>query len=295
MSSSHHESFVTVSTHLLDYMLATCSSKSRMVLKKVLAAGQVSVNGHQVTRHDVQLVPGDKVIISWKPLPPKPVFSKLNIEYQDDHIIVINKMAGLLSIATDHKIELTAYRQLRDYIKETQPGRGLYIVHRLDRDTSGLMLFAKSEKVQETLQRAWAETIISRRYVAVAEGSLQEEKGTITSYLRESKALKMHSSPHSSDGDLAITHYKQLKKGIHYTLLELELETGRKNQIRVHLSDMKHPVAGDKKYGAKTNPIGRLALHAAGLEFTHPVTGMAMAFKLPVPSKFLYLVASQSK
>ncbi|HAQ64585.1 MAG TPA: RluA family pseudouridine synthase [Bacteroidales bacterium] len=293
MPSSHHESSVTVSTRLLDYLLTTYASKGRILLKKVLTAGQVSVNGRQYTRHDVQLVPGDKVLVSWIPLPPKPVFSKLNLEYQDDHILVINKMAGLLSVATDHENELTAYRQLRDYVKATQPGKGLYIVHRLDRDTSGLMLFAKSEKVQESLQRTWAETIISRRYVAVAEGVVLEEKGTITSYLRESKALKMHSSPHSSDGDLAITHYKLLKKGAHYTLLELELETGRKNQIRVHLSDMKHPVAGDKKYGAKTNPIGRLALHAAGLAFTHPVTGKLMEFRLPVPGKFLHLVAAE--
>lgn len=281
---------VATATTLLPYLLATYPSKGRQLLKKVLTAGQVMVNGNRATRHDVPLLPGDSVVVSWTPAPPKPVFMKLTLEYEDDHLLVINKMAGLLSIATDREAELTAYRQLREYVKGSRTGDGLFIVHRLDRDTSGLMLFAKSEQVQETLQRNWTEAVISRRYVALVEGHVAEPSGTVRSYLRESKALKMHSSRHPDEGDLAITHYTTDKAGQHYSLLSLELETGRKNQIRVHLADLKHPVAGDKKYGARTNPVGRLGLHAAGLVFVHPVTQKTMTFSLPVPRSFLRAV-----
>lgn len=281
---------VAAAAPLLPYLLATYPAKGRQLLKKVLGAGQVVVNGNAVTRHDFQLHPGDVVVVSWKPAPPKPVFQKLSLEYEDDHLLVINKMAGLLSIATDREPEMTAYRQLRDYVKACHTGEGLYVVHRLDRDTSGLMLFAKREQVQEALQRNWNEAVISRRYVALVEGRVVEPSGTVKSYLRESKALKMHSSQHADEGDLAITHYTTLKTGEHYSLLSLELETGRKNQIRVHLADLKHPVAGDKKYGARTNPLGRLGLHAAGLVFVHPVSQKTMTFSLPVPRSFTHTV-----
>lgn len=281
-------SFTVVSeSKLLELLLKQYASKSRSKIKKVLTAGSVRVNGKVVTRHDHLLKPGDEIEISWKPEAAPKKFKMLSIVFEDETILVINKMSGLLSISAGQEGEPTAYRQLRDYVEATQPERGLYVVHRLDRDTSGLMMFAKSEEVRSKLQRNWKRVITSRRYVALVEGVPSELAGTISSFLRESKAMKMHSTNNPDEGDKAITHYKTLISANGYSLVECELETGKKNQIRVHMADLKTPVAGDTKYGASTNPVGRLALHAAGISFNHPLTHEPMSFELPVPNKFL--------
>ncbi len=148
-------------------------------------------------------------------------------------------------------------------------------------------MFAKSMEIQEKVQKTWDETILDRIYVALVEGNVEKEEGTITSWLKESVALKMHSAPYDNGGQKAITHYKVLEKNKYFSLLEVKLETGRKNQIRVHLQDIGHPVVGDKKYGSKQNPIGRVGLHARVLAFVHPITGKIVRFETNVPRKFL--------
>ncbi|MCO5388226.1 MAG: RNA pseudouridine synthase [Desulfosporosinus sp.] len=162
-------------------------------------------------------------------------------------------------------------------------------MHRLDRETSGVMMFAKSEKVQQLLQKAWKEAVLERTYVVVVEGMVTKEEGTITSWLTESKAFIMYSSRTPNDGQKAITHYRVLKKNKHYSLLEVELETGRKNQIRVHMKDIGHSVIGDKKYGATKHPIGRIGLHARVLAFKHPITGEVVRYETDIPKEFLNL------
>lgn len=277
---------VVTESGLLALLLSRFNTKGRNKIKKVLTSGQVKVNGIVATRHDFPVKSGDTIEINWKAESVKPSFKQLSIVYEDDTIIVINKMSGLLSISAGLATEPTAYRQLRDYVEATQPDKGLYIVHRLDRDTSGLMMFAKTEEVRSKLQRNWKRLITSRKYIALVEGIPSEPTGTISTYLRESKALKMHVTHDAAEGEKAITHYKTIQSGNGYSLIECELETGKKNQIRVHMADLKTPVAGDEKYGAKTNPVGRLALHAAALYFTHPLTHVPMEFKLPVPKRF---------
>jgi 23S rRNA pseudouridine1911/1915/1917 synthase len=213
----------------------------------------------------------------------------LKILYQDSEIIVIDKPAGLLSIASDQEKEITAYRQVRDYVSEADPEERIFIVHRLDRDTSGVMMFARNESIKHVLQDSWKEIVIDRAYVAVVEGGISDKQGTIKSWLKETKTKLMYSSGREGDGLEAVTHYRVLQTNAKYSLLEIRLETGRKNQIRVHLKDMGHSIIGDKKYGSTTNPIGRLGLHAHILAFKHPVSGRVMRFETEVPKKFTSL------
>ena len=192
-------------------------------------------------------------------------------------------------MATNKERDRTAYGILSDYVKKENPKNKIFIIHRLDRETSGVMMFAKSEKVQRLMQESWNDTIKERTYVALVEGVPQPPKGTVTSYLKESKALIVYSSQNPDNGQLSITNYTVLKSTADYALLELELETGRKNQIRVHMQDIGHPIAGDSKYGAETNPIGRLGLHAEVLAFE------PMKFDAPVPKTFLAMVKERAE
>jgi len=278
---------VQESIELLPFLLDCLHKLSRNAVKSILSSKQVSVNGRVVTAFNYPLQPGSQVTIGKPGAADTPALVGLAILYEDDAIIVIRKEAGLLSIASAQENELTAYRQLTSHVRETQPLGRIFVVHRLDRDTSGVMMFAKSEKIQQALQASWHDTVIERSYVALVEGFVKKQEGTISSWLKESKTLKMYSSPHPNDGQHAVTHYKVMQAGRHYSLLEIQLETGRKNQIRVHMSDIGHPVAGDKKYGAQTNPIKRLGLHARILTFNHPVTGELMRFETDIPGAFL--------
>jgi 23S rRNA pseudouridine1911/1915/1917 synthase len=182
------------------------------------------------------------------------------------------------------------YSLLSRHVKKQDRGNKIFIVHRLDRETSGLMLFAKSEAVKDKLQETWNETVIERTYIAVVEGAVEKQEGTITSYLSEDKVFKMHSSPKPDSGKEAITHFSVLKKNNAYSLLKVNLETGRKNQIRIHMQEMGHNIVGDKKYGATANPIKRLGLHAQQLSFIHPVTGKKMNFETKIPRVFMRLI-----
>ncbi|MBM3421408.1 MAG: RluA family pseudouridine synthase, partial [Bacteroidetes bacterium] len=272
------------------FLIDNLKHKSRDNIKSLLRNKQVWVNGQFITRFNHQLNSGDNVVIKWSPSSYGSLSRSLRIVYQDDHLIVVDKFHGLLSIATEGEKQATAYSILSSFIKQQNRAAKIFVVHRLDRDTSGLMMFAKSEEVQTLLQSGWKESIVERTYMAVVEGQVEEPEGTIQSYIYESKALMMHTTKNPEKGDLAITHYRTIKSKPAYSLLEIKLETGRKNQIRLHLQEIGHSIAGDRKYGATGNPIARLALHASVLAFIHPVTREKMRFESPLPTKFRRLI-----
>jgi 23S rRNA pseudouridine1911/1915/1917 synthase len=278
---------VTEASELMKFLIEKFPEKSRTTIKSMLAHKLVTVDDMVTTKFDFPIKRGQMVFLNKKKTDEKPRFRGLRIVHEDSAIIVVDKGSGLLSMATDTEKSKTAYSMLSEYVKKFDPKNLIFIVHRLDRDTSGLMMFAKSKKIQEVLQKDWNDSIIDRSYVVIVEGVVENEEGTVTSWLKENKALVMFSSQTPNDGQKAVTHYKLLRSNKQFSLLEVKLETGRKNQIRVHMKDMGHPVTGDKKYGAKLNPIGQMGLHARVLAFKHPVTGKTLRFDTPIPGKFL--------
>lgn len=275
---------------LMEFLLANLTDHKRTSVKEFLKHNQVAVNGSPVSQFNHKLKPGDQVKINftreWR------VFyhRRLKLVYEDDDIIVVNKGYGLLSMGTDKIKEGTAYSILREYVKWSDPRNKLFIVHRLDRDTSGLMMFAKNEEAKNTMQHNWNNMVLNRKYLAVVEGTPDQAEGVIKSYLTENAEHEVYSTPDPKLGQLAVTRYKTLASKNGYTMLEVELDTGRKNQIRVHMKEMGHPIAGDRRYGAKSSPIHRLALHAQTLRFAHPVTRKEMNFETPVPAGFTKMV-----
>ena len=275
---------------LMKFLLANLPGKSRNKVKSILKNRQVFVDGKAITQFNHLLEPGQVVTVGKNT--PKPAANQvfgMTIVYEDKDLIVVNKKAGLLTIATENEKRDTVYSILSNYVKEQDEKNKIFIVHRLDRETSGLMMFAKNSKMQELLQESWKQTISERSYLAVVNGKMEKPEATYRSYLFESKVFKVHSSQIPEKGQEAITHYSTLKTNDLYSLLKMTLETGRKNQIRVHLQDLKHPVIGDKKYGSISNPIGRLGLHAWILAFRHPVTGKMVRFETSIPGSFLKL------
>ena len=233
-----------------------------------------------------------KIIKKFK-APPKRFQPKgLPVLYEDYDILVVDKRSGLLTISSAKDKEKTAYYRLTDYVRKgnKKSKNRIFIVHRLDRDTSGVLVFAKNEKAKHTLQAQWQ--TFTKTYFAVVHGILPERQGIITSYLAENSIHKMYSVKNPEKGKLAKTGYKVLKESEKYSLLEIDLLTGRKNQIRVHFSEKGHPVAGDKKYGKKDQDIKRLTLHAASLTILHPFTKGKMTFESKVPGYFYSLVSS---
>ncbi|MEW6601263.1 MAG: RluA family pseudouridine synthase [Nitrospirota bacterium] len=267
---------------LIDYL--TSLGYTRTKIKQLIRHRAVEVNGKAVKDADHPLRRGDTVSVSKGKKGPDPVLPLgIRIVHEDEAIIVAEKPAGLLTIASETEKTKTAYFALNSYLfqRDMVAGDRVFIVHRLDRDTSGLIVFAKNESVKRLLQDKWKD--VQKRYYAVVEGTPSEQEGEIISRLSETRSLRVYSDPHSEAAKLAKTRYRVLKHGPRYSLLDVILETGRKNQIRVHLADIGHPVAGDKKYGAGTDPLGRLGLHAYLLSFRHPVTGTKMLFKSIMP------------
>jgi 23S rRNA pseudouridine1911/1915/1917 synthase len=262
---------------------------SRTKVKQLIKYRAVSVGHVQVKLLDHGLFPGDEVSVRTEKemSEDRHHCPGLEIVYEDEAVIVIDKPAGLLTIATEKEKTKTAYYKLNAYLKERSPaGKGrIFIVHRLDQGTSGLLVFAKSESAKQALQDNWPQ--VDKKYAAIVEGVPREKKGRIAGRLVESKAMRVYSvSDAAADGKEAVTCYEMVKEEKEYALLHITLETGRKNQIRVHMADMGHPIAGDKKYGAKTDPLGRLALHAFYLAFNHPATGKHLEFQSRLPAKF---------
>jgi 23S rRNA pseudouridine1911/1915/1917 synthase len=272
---------------LMEFLLKQMPHKSRNNIKSLLGHKQVFVDGKPVTQFNHSLVPGQKVEISGSRVAPEQKFKEYTIVYEDQYLIVIDKAAGLLSMATENERRATAFSLLSRHVKKQDRKNKIFIVHRLDRETSGLMLFAKDEEIKNQLQTLWNETILERTYVALVEGRVEKQEDTIISYLSEDKIFKMHSSPEPSKGQKAVTHYSVLKQNELYTLLKVNLETGRKNQIRIHMQEMGHCIAGDKKYGAESNPLRRLGLHALKLSFIHPSSGKEMTFETKIPRAFM--------
>ena len=278
---------VTEASELMKFLIEKFPEKSRTTIKSMLAHKQITIGDMVTAKFDFPLKRGQMVFLNKKKSDEKPRFRGLRIVHEDADLIVVEKGSGLLSMASETEKSKTAYSMLSEYVKKSDPKNLIFIVHRLDRDTSGLMMFAKSKKFQEILQKDWNDSIIDRSYVVVVEGIVENEEGTVSSWLKENKALVMFSSQTPNDGQKAVTHYKLLRSNKLFSMLEVKLETGRKNQIRVHMKDIGHPVTGDKKYGAKLNPIGQMGLHARVLSFKHPVTGKTLRFDTPIPGKFL--------
>ncbi len=275
---------------LIDFLLATLKDKSRTTIKSYLSHRQVAVNGMPTTQFNTPLHRGDQITINFTTGYKTFKHRRLRIIFEDEFLIVIDKGYGLLSMATQNEKSETAYRIISDYVKSNDPEGHIFIVHRLDRDTSGVMIFAKRQRVQELLQRKWNEAVIERKYMAVVEGVISPAQGQVKSYLKENAAMQVYSTNNPEEGQLAITRYKTIATNNRFSLVELQLETGRKNQIRVHLHDLGHPIIGDRKYGSQCNPIGRVALHAASLRFKHPLTGQMLHFESIIPEKFQYIV-----
>lgn len=272
---------------LLDFLYQAMPDRKRTTVKDYLRHRQVMVDGNVTSQWDTPVGPASLIRVNTSREFQTLANPRLRIVYEDDDIIVVNKGYGLLSVGTDTKREGTAYSILRDYVKRVNPRNKLFIVHRLDQHTSGLMLFAKTELAKETMQHNWNNMVLERRYVAVVEGGAPEPpEGQVRTLLAENSEHVVYVTDNPAEGREALTEYCTLAARGNYALLELELATGRKNQIRVHMQHIGHPIAGDRKYGAKTSPIHRLALHARTLRFVHPVTRRDMNFSTPVPAAF---------
>ena len=276
---------VTKECELLDFLLETFKSKSRTSVKSLLSSHRVSVDGAPVSQFNFKLYPEDTIIISNSPIKKK-TRSKLPIIYEDDDLIVINKPSGLLSIASDNEKSSTAYRMLSDYVQQKDKHNRVFVVHRLDEDTSGVFMIAKNVQIQQALQEHWNDIVKKRGYYAIVEGVMEKKSDTIKTYLKKNSQNLMYSSKKAGDGQLAITHYKVMKSNKNYSLLDVNIDTGRKNQIRVHLGERGHYIIGDDKYGKPANPIKRLGLHAYELDFIHPFTGKLVKFTAPMPNEF---------
>ena len=272
---------------LLDFLLKTFSSQSRNSVKSLLSSHRVSINGAPVTQFNFKLFPKDVVIITKNPIRRK-LRHNLPIIFENDELIVINKPSKLLSVPSDNEKGSTAFRMVNDYLQQKDKHNGAYIVHRIDEDTSGVLMFAKNEKIAHLLtdKDNWNQLVKKRGYYAVVEGAMEKDSGTVKSYLKKNAQNMMYSSKKPGDGQLAITHYKVMKRNENYTLLDVNIDSGRKNQIRVHMGDLGHYIIGDDKYGEPVNPIKRLGLHAYCLEIVHPISGKLMTFKAPMPKEF---------
>lgn len=280
---------VTEPGELMDFLMKKMAGISRTRVKALLTNRVVLVDNTIQTLYNYPLQPGMCVQISKEKHKHEFRHPMLKILYEDAYIIVVEKKEGLLSVATERQKERTAQHILNEYVKRIHRGNRIYVVHRLDRETSGIMMYAKDEKTQHTLRDNWHDLVRDRRYVAIVAGDMEQDEGTVRSWLTDRK-LYVSSSPVDDGGKYSVTHYHTIKRANGFSLLELNLETGRKNQIRVHMQSLGHPVVGDERYGCEVNPLGRLALHAFKLCFYHPVTHEWMGFETPYPAPFKTLM-----
>lgn len=269
---------------LLEYLINNVS-ESRSKLKATLQGRGIAVNGRMVTQFDYQLKAGDKIIISRHKKQNQFKSRYVKIVYEDRWLVVVEKNIGILSMAAGHS-SLNVKSVLDDYFLKSRQKCRAHVVHRLDRDTSGLMVYAKDIETEQILEHNWHQIVYDRRYVAVVSGEIEQDNGTIANWLKDNKAYITYSSPTDNGGKYAVTHFQVLNRTTEHSLVEYKLETGRKNQIRVHSADMGHSVCGDVKYGNGDDPLHRLCLHAYMLCFTHPVTGEPMEFSTPIPTAF---------
>lgn len=293
-ASKYHEFTVKENCTLTEFLQKQFSGISRNKLKDILKGHGVSVDKKLVTQWDYPLAPGMSVRISKHRRSTELQSKWVKIIYEDKDIIVIEKAEGILSMAATAK-QFCIKTILDEYFTKRHFKCHAHVVHRLDRDTSGLMVYAKSIEAAQILEKEWKDRVYDRRYIAVLSGKMENEGGTVESWLKDNKACITYSSPTDNGGKLAITHYHTLKTSEEYSLVEMRLETGRKNQIRVHMQDLEHPVVGDVKYGVGGSPLGRLCLHAYRLYLYHPITNELMKFETPFPTNFVKLIEEKPK
>ncbi len=287
-ASRYIEFHVRQAMPLFDFLMDAMKGISRNRVKDLLAGHGVMVDKQIISRHDFEVAPGMTVQVSRHKQKHELKSKFVSVVYEDPSIIVVEKNVGILSVPATAK-QYSVKDILNEYFAKRHLKCTAHAVHRLDRETSGLMMYAKSLDVQMILEEHWREIVTDRRYVAVVCGKMEKEGGTIASWLKDNKAYVTYSSPTDNGGKYAVTHFHTLDARERFSLVELKLETGRKNQIRVHMQDMGHPIVGDSKYGNGSNPIKRLGLHAYRLNFYHPVTGEPMSFETPFPTSFLRL------
>ena len=286
-ASKYSEHIVREETTLMEFLLKELSGISRNRAKDILVGHGITVDRRNTTRFDEPLHPGQVVRVSKHKRSNMLLNKYVKIVYEDKDLIVIEKNEGILSMPATAK-QYSAKQVLDEYFQKRHFKCTAHTVHRLDRETSGLMMYAKNREIAQILEDNWHDIVFDRRYVAVVSGQMEREGGTIESWLKDNKAYITYSSPEDpGGGKYAITHYHTLKTTPRCSLVELKLETGRKNQIRVHMQDIGHPVLGDRKYGDGNDPIGRLCLHAYRLDFYHPRTGEVMNFETPFPREFM--------
>ena len=272
---------------LLEWLLANLK-QSKSKTKATLQGRGIKVNGKVVTQFDFPLKSGMKISVSTSKKNDQFKSRYVKLVYEDQYLVVVEKNVGILSMAAGHK-SLNVKSVLDDYFHKTHQNCRAHVVHRLDRDTSGLMIYAKDMQTEQILEHEWHDIVYDRRYIAVVSGEMEDDDGTIASWLKDNKAYVTYSSPVDNGGKYAVTHFHTMARTTEYSLVEFCLETGRKNQIRVHSADMGHPVCGDIKYGNGNDPLHRLCLHAFLLCFYHPVTHERMEFETPIPTTFKML------
>ncbi|MCH3909619.1 MAG: RluA family pseudouridine synthase [Bacilli bacterium] len=272
-------------TDLLTFLCEKITSQSKHNVRRIIANHQVAVGGAPVSLFAYKLYPEDEVTVSWTRI-QKRERHDLPIIYEDDDIIAINKPSGLLSTASEREKGRTAYRLLTDYVTQKDRNSRIFVVHRLDEDTSGVLIFAKSFEVREALQNSWQDIVTNRAYYAIVEGEDIPEEGTLKDYLAQDSTFTVFVTRNKSKGKLAITKYKKMASRNGYSLLDVHLESGRKNQIRVQLGHIGHYVIGDDRYGEPSDPLHRLGLHAYELDFSNPLNGKKYEIKAPIPESF---------
>lgn len=279
---------VTHSSLLLEYLINDLKF-SRNNAKNLLSHHLIAINGAPTSQFDFEIIKGDELIIASKPIRAKKR-SDLPIIFEDEYITAIDKPFGLLSVASDKEKNSTAYRMVSDYLKEKDKHSRIFVVHRLDKETSGVLIFAKSEKIKDLFQENWNTLVKKRGYYAVCEGIFEKKEDKITNYLKMNNLNLMYISKPGKDAYKCITEYKVIKENDKYSLLDVNILTGRKNQIRVTLGSLNHYVLGDDKYGEPANPINRLCLHAYELDLVNPLTNKEYKLKSKMPEQFLSLL-----
>lgn len=271
---------------LLDYLYSKLDMPKKRI-KQYLTHGAIFVNNNRTTKYNYKLVPGMNIVIDTDNKNKKTL--PFDILFEDDHIIVVNKPSGLLTIATNKERDKTLYHIVREYLVSKDKNSRVFIVHRLDKDTSGIVVLAKDEKTKNKLQENWNEYVSLREYIAIVYGQMSKESDRIVQNLKETKTNLVYVS-RNDDGKEAITNYKVIKANDNYSELSINIETGRKNQIRVAMASIKHPIVGDKKYGDPKDKESRLFLHANRLKMYYPEIKKELLFETPIPNEFKRII-----
>jgi len=280
---------------LLNFLLSQMQGKSKTAVKSQLSRGLITVDGKVVKQFNEPLTTGQKVTINSHPTEKPSKDAKIDVIFEDQDVIVVFKKAGYLSIASNKEKVKTAFNFVTSHVKKEKDSNRIYVIHRLDREASGLLVFAKNPKAEALLQTSWLENIDKQEYLAIVEGELKKTSGKVKSFLKENKAMVMYSSPSANNGLEALTYFEVIKKNESFSLVKIKTGTSRKNQIRVHMKDLGHPIVGDEKYESFIDPINRVALHGSLLVFKHPKTGEMMEFKKDIPTKFTNLMRGRLK